>query len=99
MNEVINKSSFSLAGRQHTSGVDEYLRRADELHEQQRRAVLDKQAAYEAKRTELTTLYARKMSDIASEGADALHKLDAAHRVEMAAENEKLETLGRMRHG
>lgn len=95
----MNDMTRAFQVRHTNSAVDEYMRRIDELHEQQRRVVLDREAEYQKRRTEMTTTYARKMSDIAAEGADALHKLDAQHRIDMAVENEKLEALGRMRHG
>ena len=96
MNDMTRPTGFQI--RHTNSGVDEFLRRADEVYEQQRKVILDREAAYQARRTEVTTSYARKMSDIANEGADALHKLDAAHRADMLVEQEKLEALGRMRN-
>ena len=98
MNDM-TRPAGSFAIRHTNSGVDEFLRRADEQYETQRKTVLDKEAVYLAKRQEMSNTYGRKMSDLAAEGADALRKFDRQHQAEMVEENEKLATLARMRDG
>ena len=79
------------------SRVDDFLGRSGEVFAEQRAKVLQLEADYQKKRTEITTGYARRVSDLANEGAEALRKLDAEHQREAAVEEEKLEAIRRLR--
>jgi hypothetical protein len=81
------------------SGADEFLRRANNVYEDQRRKVLDIEAEHQRRRTETQSGYARKLADVAYEGTEALRRLDAEHANVLSAEKAKLETIGRLRHG
>jgi hypothetical protein len=85
--------------RRTSSDVDEFLRRSDEVHAAQRKKVLDLEQAHQVKMTELKNTYARRLNDIAAEGAEALRKEERRHEAEMSAENSKLEAIGRLRNG
>jgi hypothetical protein len=95
MNEMTKPTGFAV--RHTSSGADEFLRRADEVYEQQRKAIQDREAAYLMRRQEMVNNYGRKVSDLAAEGVEALRTLDRQHRAEMNAESEKLEAIGRTR--
>jgi len=77
--------------------VDDFLRRTDEVHAQQRRRVQDVEAEYQVKRTAVRNDFARRMSDLADEGVAALKAVDIEFGQLIASEKAKLDTLTRMR--
>ena len=79
------------------SRVDLVLGQVDALYNEQRNRVLSIEANYQKQRTALTCDYARRMNDIAHDGAEALRVLDEQHRQIIAAEEKKLDAIRRLR--
>jgi hypothetical protein len=79
------------------AGVDDFLRRGGEVWSVQRKRVLDIEEDYQRRRTALTSEYARKLSDVAAEGSEALAALEAEHRGLITEEKAKLAAIARLR--
>jgi|SRR6185295_17881926 len=81
------------------SGVDDFLRRAPSVYNEQRRRIIDIEAEHERKRVEMKNDFGRKLAEIAHEGAEALRKLESDHQRTIAEEKTKLQAIERLRHG
>ena len=77
--------------------VDDFLKRGEEVYNEQRSRVLALEAEHQKKRTEIITIYARRVSDLAHESTEALRRFDAKHRQEIEAEEAKLAAIRRLR--
>jgi hypothetical protein len=93
MNEITRLAERAALG----GSIDDFLRRAPAVYDEQRKRIIDIEAEYERKRVEMRNSFGRKLADIAHEGAEALRKLESDHQRTLTEERAKLASIERLR--